>query len=262
MNLIKEYFLVVGANHRSSTMLFRDKLAITEMQLTNVYDRLVDAHIEQFFVLSTIDRTEIYVYQDPATDPTTEIIMLLSAHAGVGRADIEAQTYVLKNSEAFIHLLAVASGLDSLVIGDLRVKDALDAAYHAARHKGMTGTELNYLLTKVFAASKRVYRETKINRQPVSIPAALTQVTRDLHGDLANCTGLLIGTGEMGEMLATSLVSTGLAHLVAIHPDLSRAESMAQTLNCHVGRIEELAELLEKSDIVRALSISPARERF
>jgi glutamyl-tRNA reductase len=78
----------------------------------------------------------------------------------------------------------------------------------------------------------------------------LTQVARDLHSDLANCTGLLIGTGEMGEMLATSLVSTGLAHLVAIDPDLSRAESMAQTLNSHVGRIEELAELLEKSDIV------------
>ncbi|HIP10178.1 MAG TPA: hypothetical protein EYG65_10650, partial [Rhodospirillales bacterium] len=70
--IYKKYFLVVGANHRSSTMLFRDKLAIKDRQLTNVYDRLLDAGIRQSFVLSTKDRTEIYAFHDPLTNPASE----------------------------------------------------------------------------------------------------------------------------------------------------------------------------------------------
>ena len=248
--IYKKYFLVVGANHRSSTMLFRDKLAIKDRQLTNVYDRLLDAGIRQSFVLSTKDRTEIYAFHDPLTNPASEIIKLLSSHAGVGRGEIEAQTYVLTSGEAFRHLLAVCCALDSLVIGDPRVSDILNTSYNAAKHAGKTGVELDLLFEEAFTTSKRVFRETEISRRPVSIPAATVQVARDLHGDLSHCSGLLIGAGEMGEMLATSLLSAGLAHLVVTHPTLTKADSIGQNLNCHVGRMEELPILLAKSDIV------------
>ena len=246
----KKTFMVVGANHRSSTMVFRDKLAIKESQMAKVQDRLFEAGVEQSFVLSANDRTEIYVCHDPLSDPASEIIKLLSAHAGVGRRDIEAQTYVLTESEAIKHLFAVCCALDSLVIGDPRTRQFLTSSYNKARLTGMLGVDLSLLIDKALAASKRVLRETEISRRPVSIPAAATQVARDLHGDLAHCYGLLIGAGEMGEMLATSLFSAGLSHLVVTHPNLTTAETLGQQLNCHVGSMEELPQLLAKSDIV------------
>ena len=231
-------------------MLFRDKLVIKKSQLANFYDRLLDAGIRQAFVVSNTDRTEIYIFHDPTNKPIAEIIKLLSAHAGFGRGEIESQSYILTNSEAYKHLLAVCCALDSLVIGDTRSRDVINDSHNHAKQAGMTGLELDFLVRNALNTSKRVFRVTRINRQPVSIPAALTGVARDLHGDLGNCTGLLIGAGEMGEMLATSLISTGLAHLVIAHPILSRAESVSQTLNCHVGNMDDLPLLLEKSDLV------------
>ena len=252
LNLLenKGYFSVVGANHRSSTMLFRDKLVIKNSQIANVYDRLLKTGIRQTFVVSNTDRTEFYIFHDPANDPATEIIKLLSAHAGVGRGEIESQTYIFKDSEAYKHLLAVCCALDSLVIGDTKTRDSIDVSYNNAKHAGMTGLELDFLVSNALTVSNRVFKETKINRHPVSIPAALTQVARDLHGDLGDCTGLLIGSGEMGEMLATSLISTGIAHFVVAHPILSRAEAVGKMLNCHVGGMEDLPILLENSDLV------------
>jgi len=246
----KKHFMVVGANHRSSTMLFRDKLAIRDSQLAQVNERLLNVGINQSLVVSTTDRIEVYVCHDPFTNPAFEIIKLLSAHAGMGRAEIEAQTYVLANNEAVRHLLAVCCALDSLVIGDLHIREILTLSYKKAHQAGMSGVDLDFLIDKAFAISDRVLMETEISRSPVSIPAAAAQVTRDLHGDLAQCDALLIGAGEMGEMLATSLLSAGLSHLVVTHPIISKAEALGQQLNCHIGPIEELLQLLVNSDIV------------
>ena len=246
----KKHFMVVGANHRSSTMVFRDKLTIGDSQLEQVNDRLLNVGISQSLVVSTTDRIEVYVCHDPLTDPSLEIIKLLSAHAGIGRAEIEAQTYVLTNSEAIRHLLAVCCALDSLVLGDPHIRDVLTLSYGRACQAGMSGIDLDFLINKAFAVSDRVLRETEISRSPVSIPAAAAQVARDLHGDLAQCAALLIGAGEMGEMLAISLLSAGLSHLVVTHPIIAKAEALGQQLNCHIGHMEELLQLLAKSDIV------------
>jgi glutamyl-tRNA reductase len=89
-------------------------------------------------------------------------------------------------------------------------------------------------------------------RRPSSIPAAAAYVARDLHGDLARCKALLIGTGEMGELLASALVAAGIEHLVVTHPTPARAEAAAQTLNCHAGDFANLAKLVASADIVLA----------
>ena len=242
--------IVVGANHRSSTMLFRDKMTIRNGQLGLFLDRLNVAGIGHSLVTSNSDRTEIYVESTPGTDSVAEIVKLLSAHSGLSRTDVEAQTYGLTGRDAVRHLLAVCCRLDGLVIGDprpaLNLKDGLDSA----RKKNLAGGVIELAMTGAFNAAARVHRETEIGRRPVSIPAAAVQVARDLHGDLGNCNGLLVGAGEMGELLANSFLSAGLKSLIVAHPIPAKAEALGHQLNCHVSDMETLPALLAKSDIV------------
>jgi len=242
--------ILVGANHRSSTMQLRDRLFINEASLPSFYERLRAAGMQQAVILSTTDVTEVFALAPNEQDGANEVVRLLTAHAGVSRSEIENQTYALSGSEAIKHIFAVAGALDSLIIGDQQILGRLRAGHRIARNAGMSGTGLDELLAAAQAAAERIGRETEIARRPVSIAAAAVQVARDIHGDLDRCSGLLIGAGEMGEMLASGLVSAGLGNLVVTHPSASRADQLSQHLNCHVGAIEEMSQMLTQADIV------------
>ena len=242
--------IVVGANHRSSTMLFRDRITISNGQLGLFFDRLSNAGIRHLLITSNSDRTEIYVEPTPGVDSVAEIVKLLSAQSGLSRKCVEAQTYCLTGRDALRHLLAVCCRLDGLVIGDPRPAQNLKDGLASARKRNRAGRVIEFALTGAFNAAARVHRETEISRRPVSIPAAAVQVAGDLHGDLRACSGLLVGAGEMGELLANSFLSAGLKTLVVVHPIAAKAEAIGQELNCHVGDMETLPVLLAKSDIV------------
>jgi glutamyl-tRNA reductase len=244
--------IVIGANHRSSTMLLRDRLYISETALPSFYKRLREAGFDQAIILSTTDLTEI-ILTAPSTslkEAAAEVIKLLSAHAGESRSEIESQTYTLSDQEAVRHLFAVAAALDSLVIGDTQQLGQLRTAHRLARINAMTGDYLDTLIVAAQKTAERIGRETEIGQRPVSIAAAAVQVARDLHGDLGHSSCLLVGAGEMGEMLASSMRSAGLGNLMVTHPSASRADTLGQHLNCHVGVMENLAQLLIQSDIV------------
>ncbi|MBT3915334.1 MAG: glutamyl-tRNA reductase [Rhodospirillaceae bacterium] len=244
--------VIVGANHRSSTMLLRDRLFISENALPSFYNRLREAGFSEAIIFSTTDITEIIIAA-PAHSPAAtaaEVVKLLSAHAGESRSEIEGQTYTLNGPEAIKHLFAVAAALDSLVIGDTQLLGQLRSAHRHARSNNMASAFLDNLIAAAHQAAERVSIETEIDQRPVSIAAAAVQVARDLHGDLARSTGLLIGAGEMGEMLASSMRSAGLGNLIVTHPSDQRADTLGQHLNCHIGAFEDLAQLLTQADIV------------
>lgn len=248
-----ENLILVGANHRSSTMQLRDRLFVNEASLPAFYERLREAGLRQAVILSTTDVTEVIAVSDGDNGGQAgaeEIVRLLTAHAGVSRSEIENQTYILSANEAIKHVFAVAGALDSLIIGDQQILGRLRAGHRIARSTGMSGAGLDRLLTAAEAASERIGRETEIGRRPVSIAAAAVQVARDLHGDLSRCTGLLIGAGEMGEMLASGMVSAGLGNLIVAHPSATRADQLSQHLNCHAGAMEDMDQLLTQADII------------
>tara|TARA_B100000315_G_scaffold254809_1_gene296656 strand:- start:4107 stop:5312 length:1206 start_codon:yes stop_codon:yes gene_type:complete len=244
--------VIVGANHRSSTMLLRDRLFISETALPSFYNRLREAGFDEAIIFSTTDITEIVIATSAISPASTaeEVVKLLTAHAGESRSEIESQTYTLSDREAIKHLFAVAAALDSLVIGDTQLLGQLRSAHRHARSNNMTGAYLDNLIASSQLAAERVSLETEIDQRPVSIAAAAVQVARDLHGDLARSTGLLIGAGEMGEMLASSMCSAGLGNLIVTHPSDQRADTLGQHLNCHIGTFEDLAQLLTQADIV------------
>ncbi len=114
----------------------------------------------------------------------------------------------------------------------------------------MIGNELEGVLQSAYAAAKRIRRETSLGEYPVSMAAAVADLARGVHGDLDRCSGLFLGTGDLSETVARTLMSSGLAHLVASHPTVSRAEAMARALECHVASFETLSETLPACDIV------------
>ena len=231
-------------------MLLRDKITVSESQLPSFYDRLADAGLSESLVVSAGDRKEIYGYAADRDIAVSEIIKLLSARSGLGRSEIETQTYVLSGQDAIRHFLAVYCGLDGLVVGDPRMPDRIEKNRQAAQTAGAAGSAMIALVDGAKHVSARILRETDIGRRPVTISATAVQVARDIHGSLGECSALLIGSGEMGEMLASSLLAGGLKHLVATHPLSSRADAVAQQLNCHVGDMDDLPALLKRADIV------------
>ena len=242
--------LVVGADHKSSTMTVRDRLFMRESALPAFYDRLSGVGFGEATVISTHDRTDILVLDAGISDAAEEIRRLLAAHAGITRSEIASETYVLEGRDAVKHVFAVACALDSLVVGDPRVQDHVRWAHAFATRRAATGPWLTEMMERAFALAAQIDRETELARRPSSIPAAAAYVARDLHGDLARCSALLIGTGEMGELLASALVAAGMEHLIVTHPAPARAEAVAHTLNCHAGDFADLGKLVASADIV------------
>jgi glutamyl-tRNA reductase len=242
--------IVVGANHRSSSMALRDALFIDDAAQPEFLSVLKDAGLTQALALSTCDRVEVLAMHH---DTGAVESIVAQAFANRGKVSAEAlagQLYTLAGEAAVRHCFAVTSSLDSLVIGEPHVLGQVKACHRMSRDAGLCDAELEALLAAAYGVAKRVRNETAIAERPVSIASAAVQFARDLHGELKECSALLIGAGEMGELVAESMLAAGVHRLVVTAPRVGRAEAVAESLNCHVGAFENLAELLVESDIV------------
>lgn len=246
--------LIIGANHRSSSMILRDRLFIEDEAAPAILGRLKDAGIDQAIILSTCDRVEIQAFVSGIVTDETEIanrvIRILAEHGELEPTEIDGQTYVFWDTDAVRQIFAVTASLDSLIIGEPQVLGQVKASHRISQEAGMTASGLETILQAAYGTAKRVRNETAIGERPVSIAAAATQLAGDLHGDLINCSVLLIGGGEMGELIASDMLSAGLSKLVATHPSERRAEDAAKRLDCHVGSFEQIPTLLGEADIV------------
>lgn len=243
-------FSVVGANHRSASLPLRDALFVDDAAVPDFLAGLRGAGLAEALVLSTCDRVEVWSGEDDSARAAALVGAVLAGHAGMAAGSLGGHLYTLSGAEAVAHAFAVTASLDSLVVGEPHVAGQVKAAHRMARESGTVGAGLEAVLQAAFAAAKRVRSETAIGEGPVSIAAAAVQLARDLHGDLSACQGLLIGAGDMGELVAESLQAAGLGGLVVTAPRASRAEAVAQTLNGHVVPFADLKEALPGADIV------------
>ncbi len=246
--------LVVGVNHRSSSMLLRDRLFVEEDAMADFLTRLQKVGIDQALVMSTCDRIEVqaYVQEGAESDIENRVLDVMAAHGETDRAEMSGQTYAHWDQAAVRQIFAVSSSLDSLIIGEPQVLGQVKTSHRIARQCGMIGGGLETILQAAYGTAKKVRSQTAIGQRPVSIAAAATQIAGDLHGDLAHCSALLIGNGEMGELIAADMLSTGLAGLSVTHPSERRAAEIADRLGCNVALYDDLASHLIDADIVLA----------
>lgn len=239
----------VGANHRSSGALLRDRLFIDDAMVPRTLDRLRDAGLAQAIVLSTCDRIEIQGVHPEAERMATVIRDDFCATSNVGGDEITDQSYAHYDDTALRHIFAVAASLDSQVIGEPQVLGQVRAAHRLSADCGMMGPEFEAVLQAAYSVAKRVRTETQIARRPVSIASAAAQVAQDLHGDLSRCRGLIIGLGEIGELIHDHMRRAGLRDTAMTGPS-QRVESAARRAGLHFAPFEDLAAEVALSDIV------------
>jgi len=242
--------IVVGANHRSSTMAMRDRIFVEDERVPAVLDALLGRGLDQVILLSTCDRVEVIGVCDDADGFARAVLDTLADEGECAPGELDEQAYTLTDAAAVEHVFRVTASLDSLMVGEPQVLGQVKHAHRQARETDHLRAELETLMQAAYAAAKRVRTETKIGEGPVSMAASAVQIARDLFGDLNRCKALLVGSGEMGEMIATDLMASGVSSLTVTHPRAGRADGVARRLNAHMADFDQFETVLAHSDIV------------
>ncbi len=244
--------LVVGANHRTSGLGLRDRLHVPDAEAPLFLQGLGRIGIGQALVLSTCDRVEVVaVHADAPTAATAIATQMAGRGATVEAPEVaESGLFTLVDEAALRHLFAVAAALDSLVIGEPQVLGQVKAAHRLAAEAGLMGPELEAALSAAYTAAKRVRNETAIGDGAVSLVASAIKLARRVHGDLGRVSGLLIGAGDLGEVMAEELQRAGLRQLAVTGPSRARAEELARRLGCHSTDFAPLEDALVAADVI------------
>ncbi len=246
--------LIVGISYKSASFDLRESLFLPEQDLPA---RLAELRADGFgeaLLLATCDRTELLV---AAADLDAEAAVArdrLAAWSGCPVAELEPQSYALSGEAALRHLFAVASALDSQVLGEPQILGQLRDSHRLAGEAGLGGPLLDRAVQAALQTARKVRSQTPLAERPVTLAAAALRVARDLHGDLGRCSALILGLGEMGEILAAELRNAGLGELAVCHPQEARARTAAHRLRCHRRSWEEREAGLAAADIVVAAS--------
>ncbi|MEM7224160.1 MAG: glutamyl-tRNA reductase [Pseudomonadota bacterium] len=245
-----ERLLIIGASHRTATQALRDRLMAEPIEPAPYLEDLRRAGIGEALLLATCDRFEIVTLTDDAAATGAELRALFSQWVEAAPELIDDQLVEHRGPAALRHLFAVAAALDSQLVGDPQVLGQVKESHRQARAAGLTGPALETALQVAYGAAKRVRSETPLAQGPVTLVACALQVARQLHGDLAGCRGLLIGLGELSELMAADLGEAGVAGITVVHGSAARSEAVARRIEGHFRPWEELLEALGEADIV------------
>jgi glutamyl-tRNA reductase len=245
-------YIVVGANHRSSSVGLRDTIFVEDAAAPALLRQLAERGVSQALIISTCDRVEVHGLAPDPEAAQAVVARALAGRAGLDAATLLPQLFLSTGEAALRHIFAVAASLESAVVGEPQVLGQVKAAHRIARNAGLIGPELEAALQASYAAAKRVRTETAVAEGPVSIVATAVELAREVHGELGPLSGLLIGTGDMGQLMAEALTQAGLGRVTVTAPSLGRAEALARQLGGHYAAFETLAAALTGADVVIA----------
>jgi glutamyl-tRNA reductase len=245
---------ILGINHKTAPVALREKVAFTEDRLVAALLMLrKELGVAEALILSTCNRTEVY-WSGPASG--SELSQWLERHHG-NTLDLAASLYVHQESRAIEHTFSVASGLDSMVLGEVQILGQLKDAYRIAQQSGSTGPILNKLFQAAFSAAKRVRTETRVGANAVSLASATVSLARRVYEDLSAHNVLLIGAGDMNALTARHFMSAGVKRIVIANRTLERAQTLAGELNAQAVPLTDLDRELADADIVISCTASP-----
>jgi len=247
-------FKILGINHKTAPVALREKVAFSEDRLISALRALRQENgVAEVVILSTCNRTEVYWSGSASGE---ELSQWLERHHG-NDLDLAPSLYNHQESGAVEHAFSVASGLDSMVLGEAQILGQLKDAYRVAQETGSTGPVLNKLFQAAFSAAKRVRSETRIGANAVSLASATVSLARRVYSDLSAHSALLIGAGEMNALTARHFMSAGVKRMVIANRTLERAQSLAAEINAYAVGLTDLDKELAQADIVISCTASP-----
>jgi glutamyl-tRNA reductase len=244
------HLVVVGLNHKTAPVDIREKLAVSEGDLPIALESLCACHsVAECCILSTCNRTEIYAVTNKREDEDHLIKFMCSCNDTPGDG-FENSIYRHRGHKAVEHLFAVASGIDSMMIGEDQIMSQVKNAFCAADEADSTKTILNTLFKQALYVGKRTRSETEISRGAFSVGYAAVELARSIFGNLRHHNALIIGAGKMSELTAKHLMSAGVASVVVANRTLARAEELAGKLGGKAVPFEAFGDAMLESDIV------------
>jgi glutamyl-tRNA reductase len=248
--------LAFGLNHTTAPVEIRERVTIGDETLpTALSDLTESAGVEEAAILSTCNRTEIYCSLEHG-DRRLPIDWFLNFH-DLGEAALEPYLYTHPDASAVKHVLRVASGLDSMVLGEPQVLGQLKSAYRTALQAGSIGQLLSRLFQHSFHVAKQIRSNTAIGSHPVSVAFAAVRLAQQIFGDLSDQTVLLIGAGETIELTAKHLRESGMQRMIIANRTLERSQRLALEYSGYAITMEDLPQHLDEADIIIASTSSP-----
>ncbi len=219
---------VLGLNHKSAPVEVREKLALSPSRLAQALQALraplADSAIAEAAILSTCNRAEFYVLGSAQAAAQLERFLAEQLAPGF---DLEPHLYGFEGAEAVRHLLRVACGLDSLVLGESEIQGQVKSALSSSREAGACGPILDELFRRAIAGGKRARSETAIGRGALNVGSAAVELARQIFGPLAGHTVLILGAGKMSSLTAQHLVSSGARRILVANRTYERAAELA-----------------------------------
>ncbi len=248
--------ITLGINHKTAPLELRERLAFTPQSLPEALSSLKKlSHIEEASILSTCNRTELYCVTSEDNDQ--KIIEWFSQFHGLDTNLIREHLYVHAHEQTIRHAMEVASGLDSMVLGEPQIAGQMKDAYALANEHGTIGQLLSKLFQRAFAVSKQVRTDTDIGSSPVSVAFAAVSLAKQIFGDLKQSTVLLVGAGETIELATRHLHSQGVGNIIIANRSVERAQKLADEFNGQAISLQHIGEHLHRSDIVISSTASP-----
>lgn len=245
--------VVIGLNHKVAPVEVRERLAFGPERIPAILEELKHddtARVNEVVLLSTCNRTEIYICTCDSSGSEMKLLEFLADHAKLPVDELRRMLYVRRGTEAAEHLMQVAAGLDSLVLGENEILGQVRSAGEMAQAAGTTGPILSALFRYAIQAGKRARSETEIGSGDISVASVVVEMAEQAFGPLSDRTALLIGAGKISAITARALVKAGLRCILIANRTYERAEKIARNLNGTAVHFDVLDEALMQADIV------------
>ncbi|MBU05182.1 MAG: glutamyl-tRNA reductase [Dehalococcoidales bacterium] len=248
---------LVGVNHRTAPITVREKVAIRSVELHRYLSLLRD-HATHGIILSTCNRTEVYIANRDDHDTGETGLSFFQTHLNIPSTDLTRYAYVITKQKAVAeHLFRTACGLDSLIIGEYEILGQVGNALDIAEKAGMVNLPLRHLFQSAIRTGRRVREETSISKNALSVSSVVVDLATRVIGDLSNCRLLIIGAGEAGRLVAKAVRGRGTPQIIVASRTPDRASALAATLDGSPVDLKNLVRELITCNIVVTCAESP-----
>lgn len=252
--------LVLGLNHKTAPVAMRERLAFGSDTPTALQS--LQSLAEGAVILSTCNRTELYILAKPNQalgELSEQLLSWIADFKGLNANEIRHHLYIYENNLALTHWVRVASGLDSMILGEPQILGQIKQAVHQAQNLGNINSQLSFIIQQVFATAKQVRSETKVGSQAVSLGFASAKLVTQIFNKPQNNTLLVVASGEMNRLVATHLAGLGVKKVIICNRTPQRAEALANELRTPERTVEiigldHLADVLAQADITTSCS--------
>ncbi|MDO6427957.1 glutamyl-tRNA reductase [Thalassotalea sp. 1_MG-2023] len=244
--------LAVGINHKTAPVAVREKISFNPDNLSSaLQDMLRHVQCKEAAILSTCNRTELYLVETKSiTDTKALVTSWLEKHHNVAAASILPSLYWHRDQQAVNHMMRVACGLDSLVLGEPQILGQMKQAYSQAKAAGSMALVMDRLFQRTFGVAKQVRTDTDIGASAVSVAFAAVNLAKHIFASLTKANVLLVGAGETIELVAKHLYENNVGSITVANRTLSRAQAMAEKIGANVITLAQIPEQISDADIV------------